>query len=132
MPTKAQIAERAEFIEKLREIVPPGTKVYTSLTHVSASGMSRSIKVYIMTGGEPHEITYWVAKALDYRINDRRGGVKIGGCGMDMGFHLVNSMSYALHGMQSVGKDAQASEGRPFTPTAKQYRAGYSLIHVWL
>lgn len=53
---------------------------------------------------------------------------------MDMGFHLVNSLSYALHGHKDRGADAieKSKIGHPFTPRRGHFRAGYSLKHEWL
>jgi hypothetical protein len=45
---------------------------------------------------------------------------------MDMGFHIVNSLSYAIHGMKDRG-DAPFHNAR-----RGHYRAGYSLKHDWL
>ena len=51
-----------------------------------------------------------IGRALDLRHWKRNGreqdALVIGGCGMDMGFHLVNSLSYALYGSgyQCLGK----------------------------
>lgn len=123
-------AEQAEALAWLRQHVKPGTTVYTVLRHVSRSGMLRHISLLFVESGKIVDISWYVALALEYKLA-RDGGLKVGGCGMDMGFHLVNSLSYALHGTESKGPDAIAAEGRPFTPTAGQYRAGYSLIHAW-
>jgi hypothetical protein len=80
----------------------------------------------------PWDITGHVARVLGYPCRDRADGMTVGGCGMDMGFHVVHSLSYALHGTNTVGADAEEHAGRPFRPTREQYRAGYSLEHRWL
>lgn len=96
--------ERREAINHLRQLIKPGDTVYTVLRHVSRSGMTRGIDVYLMdkNGGEPVWITAYVGKAIDQpQPRDywqKSLGLKIGGCGMDMGFHVVNSLSYALYG----------------------------------
>jgi hypothetical protein len=100
--TKAQKAGQAkEAIETLREILPPGSTVHVYCTHVSRSGMSRNIvplAIYVDDDGQPQtrHIGYLVSKAIDARANGDQG-VKMGGCGMDMGFGLVHSLSYMLH-----------------------------------
>lgn len=59
---------------------------------------------------EPVWITAYVGKAIDspqpMEYWRKSLGLKIGGCGMDMGFHVVNSLSYALYGegYQCLGK----------------------------
>lgn len=130
--TKAQKKEQAEIIEKLRGMLAPGTTVSTQLAHVSRSGMRRLIKVFVVAEGEITNISHLVATALDWRMKD--GAIVADGAGMDMGYHLVHCLSYALHGMNSVGPDAieASSLGRPFKPTREQFRAGYSLEHRWI
>lgn len=124
--TKAQQLERNEAIQQLREWIKPGDTVYTILDHVSASGMSRHIRVVIpMVGGPSVEsippggkltdyvrrdgITvdfrhpnYAVGKVLGLRHAKRNGreqdALVVGGCGMDMGFHVVYELSSVLYG----------------------------------
>ena len=89
-------AERQEFIEKLREILKPGDIVYTTVKHVSRSGMSRSIDVHVIRDNQPVWLSYWVAKAIDAGFDERHEAVKMGGCDMDMGFALVYDLSRIL------------------------------------
>lgn len=104
--TKAQTIERNEAIEQLRKWIAPGSTVYTILDHVSRSGMSRTIRVivpYVRDDGSIDHIhpNWAVGKALDLRHAKRNGfvqdGLVIGGCGMDMGFHLVYLLSHAIY-----------------------------------
>lgn len=93
MLTKVEKAEKAEAIERLREVMPPGTTVYTLLRHVSQSGMMRHISVKTELEG----IHDWnVALATESKLAPREG-IKVGGAGMDMGFHLVYNLSYVLY-----------------------------------
>jgi hypothetical protein len=88
--------------------------VYTILRRVSASGMTRHISLKIAQGGEIYDITFNAAQALGEKLHEVNGfnTIKVNGCGMDMGFHLVYSLSSVLfHG---------------------QDRAGYVLSHRWL
>ncbi len=96
MSTKAQLAEREEAKERLREILQPGDTVYTVLRHVSRSGMSRAIDVYKLEDGEPMWLSRLAATAAGYRFSDRYEAVDMGGCGMDMGFALVYAVSRSL------------------------------------
>lgn len=83
--------------ELLRGMFPPGSTAYTVLRHVSSSGMSRRIAVLFVEGSRPRDVSHLVARALSYKLHER-GGVVVGGCGMDMGFSLVYNLSHALHG----------------------------------
>jgi hypothetical protein len=131
--TKAQEQERQEAIAELRKLCPPGTTVRTIARHVSRSGMYRVIDCYVIKKGDTLRISWAVAKAIDSKYDRRHEGIGVGGCGMDMGFHIVNSLSYALHGMKPRGDGAKPENaGRPFTPRRGHYRAGYSLEHRWM
>lgn len=110
--TKAQQQDKLDAIEYLRKHIKPGDRVYTTLTHVSRSGMSRSIKVCIVVGDEIVDISGWVGRALDEPRDHKRGGVKVGGCGMDMGFHVVYCLGRALFpdGFRCCGERCQSHD----------------------
>lgn len=93
---KAKDKERAEWTEKLQKLVKPGDTVYTVLRHVSRSGMSRRIDLYLIDADGPHFITGMAAAAMGMRWDRDKGGIIVGGCGMDMGFHLVYNLSRVL------------------------------------
>jgi hypothetical protein len=134
--TKAQQAEQNEAIERLRALLPVGSAVYCNLRHVSRSGMMRHISFHIATDDGIMDISWLVAKALDYKREDTHGALKVGGCGMDMGFHIVNSLSYAIHGMESKGEPTTDHTERRYWhdsyADAENYRAGYTLRSSWL
>lgn len=113
MATKQQ-TEKAEAIARLRELCPPGTVVYTTLRRVARSGMSRVIALHVVTDGDTRDLTWNAGKALGYTVKrtDCGEGLSVPCCGMDMGFHLVHSLSYALH--------------------PENERKGYTLTHQWL
>lgn len=122
--TKAK-AERAEAIERLREWIKPGDTVYTILDHVSASGMSRDIRVVIPQADADGKIDFIhpnhaIQVALGLPRAKHGDGVRVGGCGMDMGFHLVYELSHALYGRdgyQCLGK------GKCPSPYHSNYRS---------
>lgn len=133
--------------EKLRELLPPGSTCKTVLRHVSRSGMTRAISPVV--GDE--DVTYLVLRAMpDHRFNRTHGGITMGGCGMDMGFALVYSLSHALYpdGFECTGereyRDGPAggrispcpsndhSNGdRDYTPHHHE-SGGYAIRHAWL
>ena len=80
--------------------------VYTVLRSVSASGMTRHISFKVAENSNIYDITYLVARVLGERLNDRNGynTIKVNGCGMDMGFHMVYNLSSVLyHGQERAG-----------------------------
>jgi hypothetical protein len=123
--------EREASFNYLCDVCPPGTTVYTMLVSVSRSGMSRTMRVFVVHDSIIVNITHHVARVIDYRMRD--GAMVVKGCGMDMGYHVVHSLSYALHGM--VNKPVGAIAPHPGTcETAPEagYRAGYTLRQEWL
>jgi len=85
-----------EAITKLREILKPGNTVYTILRHVSQSGMYRRISLVVFKKNKPYFLDYWAAQALGWHEDRDKGGIKVSGCGMDMGFHLVYTLSRVI------------------------------------
>ena len=105
--------EKQEALERVREHVKPGDRLYTILRHRSRSGMMRAIEVVKIghEGVEAH-LGWNVAKALGLSYNEGHEGVKVQGCGMDMGFHLVYELSHALFpkGFGCIGKECPSAD----------------------
>jgi hypothetical protein len=118
-----------ESIERLRKQLPPGTKVYTALKHRSRSGMMRHVSCHVIRDGEVQDITWDVANALGWKQSDN-GGIKVGGCGMDMGFHLVYSLGRVLY--PDGFKLAANQYGRNGNDTGFDSDGGYSLKQSWI
>ena len=141
----AKEKERQEAVRELRELLKPGDTVYTKLVSVSRSGMSRVISAYIIRDNEPLCIEWKVGKATGYPLTPTGGqeGIKVGGCGMDMGFHLVYQLSCVLfpNGFECIGKEADyknhcpsndhSNGDRDYTPHHHQ-DGGYALNQRWL
>lgn len=119
--------ERDAAREELRAIVKPGDTVYCVLRHVSRSGMQRVIDLQVLTTDDSDRpwlrtIGGLAARAMGDRFDYDRGGVMVGGCGMDMGFHLVCSLGYVLwkDGFGCVGERCRSNDhsngDRDYTP----------------
>ena len=78
---------------------------YTSLKHVSSSGMSRDMKVLTAHNGEIIDLTWWLGKLDIGTIKERNGQrvIRVNGAGMDMGFHVVYTLSAILYGYEERG-----------------------------
>ena len=100
--------KRDQSAAKLREILKPGQRVFCILRSVSKSGMSRRISFYAVKDGEMRFLDGYIADILSSVTRDRKEGLRVSGCGMDMGFHVVYSLSSAL------------------------FDDGYALKHEWL
>jgi len=79
----------------------------------------------VFVGLKCRSISWLVGRATGYKVDRDRGGLKVGGCGMDMGFSVVYDMGRVLwpkgtpkpHGMRNGGPDREG---------------GYALKHEWL
>jgi hypothetical protein len=84
------------------DLIRPGVTVYTLVRHVSASGMSRVIDLFVIQeakdGSGPYLRRFsWSAAIVGgWSYCRKHEGVKVSGCGMDMAFHLVSSLCDAV------------------------------------
>ena len=122
---RATKRERAEAIANLRQMLKPGDVIFTRLNHVSASGMTRWLDLFVIRDNEPLRLTWSAAAATDHIYCDRRESLKIEGGGMDMGFSAVYSLGHALW---PDGTDSPhgTRNGEPDTD------GGYALKQRWL
>ncbi len=99
--------EKLEAKQTLKEWgVKDGTIINAKVNKVSQSGMSRNITLYITDkDGSIIDISYHAAKVLEWPYKDKYdGGIRVGGCGMDMLFHTIDSLSYGM-GYGSICQD---------------------------
>lgn len=139
--------EKAEAIRDLTTgwvALKPGETVYTSLVNCARSGMTRWIDLFVMRDNQPQRITWLAARATGYTYDRKREALKIGGCGMDMGFQAVYQLSSVLfrNGFDCVGK-GEAGSGT-YCPSNDHSNGdrdytlhhhdsgGYALRHRWL
>ena len=117
--------EREEDAARMREWLPPGATVYTSCDHVSRSGMHRRINVHAIVGGEMMWLTGYAANVVGFTRDKKHDGLRIGGCGMDMGFHVVSTLSRVLYpdGFGCIGEGCPSNDhangDRDYTPHAE-------------
>lgn len=82
----------------LKKILPKDSTVYCNLKHVSRSGMLRRIDFHSVSEDKSIIfLTGYIARLLSYSMDKNKDGLKVTGCGMDMGFSVVYDLSYALH-----------------------------------
>jgi len=124
--TTATMSKKAELEQKAQEAQEFLLKVFaqqdrptvwTSLKYVSSSYMSRDITLLTAYEGRIIDITWYASHAMQTGTLKERNGsrvIRVRGAGMDMGFHLVYSLSYSLY------------KGAP------QGDAGYILHHEWI
>lgn len=72
--------------------------VYMLVRTVSRSGMSRTISAWIVDEhGELERLDWCIAQVTGWALS-KNGGVKIDGCGMDMGFHMLDYVTHTVFG----------------------------------
>ena len=136
MATRAQLAERAEAVERLHKILAPGDTVHTILRHVSRSGLMRHVSVIKVGSDGPNDISWLVGRVLgEKRAED--GGVKISGAGMDMGFELVYCLSSALwpQGFECAGERCDSNDHTNGDRNRVPHHhgdGGYALRQKWM
>lgn len=123
---------KRESLDTLRELFPPGSTVWTKVTHVSRSGMSRNIQAFAIQDNEPRNVSGHVARVLEWP--ERHDAVAVAGCGMDMGFHLVHALGYALYrdGFDCVGDHCPSNDHSNRVATKRHTEGGYALRQRWI
>lgn len=102
--------QKSEAIAELRDTykIKVGSGIHTQVLHVSRSGMSRTVGCYVVSGKSVVNVSLLIARATGSTYDVERGGVKMGGCGMDMTFAIVYSLGRAMfpNGHKCTGKDS--------------------------
>jgi hypothetical protein len=129
---------KEEARAELRKICKPGDTLHTILRHVSRSGMSRRISVIkIEKDGSHVDLDWLVEKAGIAKSRRDKRGLMMGGCGMDMGFALVYSISSSLYrgSFHCIGKGCPANDhnngDRNYEPHLHS-DGGYALRQSWI
>lgn len=92
--------ETLRFCEDLRAVYPKGSTVYTVLRHATSTRRTIS-PLAIGKNGDRLQINDWsykVATVLGWRLDPKRAGIVVDGCGMDMGYHIAHSLASHLYG----------------------------------
>lgn len=113
--TRITSADRDAALTKLRSLLPPGSTVYCVLRHVSRSGMQRVIDPFIIgEDARPFRLAYWL-RDLGFRVDSRRDGIVCNGAGMDIGWHLVFTLSRMLYpdGFGCIGDSTDSKRACP-------------------
>lgn len=131
--------EKATALSYLYSYLKPGQTVYVILRHASKSGMSRSISAVIPTisdEGKPgiYDITHLVAQACDLTMDTHHGGVKMGGCGSDMGFMLVYDLARTMwpSGFDCIGENCPSNDHSNRVDEKHHSDGGYALKRSWV
>ncbi len=153
----AEGTEAALAIKRLREWIKPGDTLYTVLRSRSRSGMMRHISLLGIEAGKGTEpaalsdFSWNAARALGWGMDRDDGGVKVSGCGLDTGFHLVEQLACVLFpdGFGCIGEKCPSNDhangdrdrtphpgcGKPDKRGARDHwhqSGGYAVRQRWL
>jgi len=96
-----------ELLACLHERVKEGDTVYVILRSVAKSGMSRRIDLVTFRDGSARHLTYAMSHLGIAGMKGSQNaykGASIPGCGMDMGFHAVDSLSRRFETRMAVSR----------------------------
>ena len=103
----------AAYTKELKKILSDATaggqcEYYAIIRHVSASGMLRVIDFYVIEHSRHkvarmRSIGHEIAGLLDWPYDKKHLGVRVGGCGMDMVFHTLDTL-HGIMGWDSTPK----------------------------
>ncbi|WP_277558988.1 hypothetical protein [Ereboglobus sp. PH5-10] len=99
--TRVQLARlaRTQAIKSLRaEYLKCGDTVYAILRHISKSGTTRHIDLYVIDGGLPYRITKLAADAIGIRYDRKRATIRVVAVGLDAAEHVVSDLAWHLFG----------------------------------
>ena len=112
-------SQQKNALKTLSELLKKEDTILCTLKSVTRSGMSRRIDFGVIKDGDYQKLTGLIASAigLSYTSKDwaANKGLRVDGCGMDMGFHVVNNLSMAI-----------------FCPDGYTHEGAYALKHRWI
>lgn len=132
-------SETEHLTKECRELLERHERIYGIVRRVARSGMSRVIDFYVLepigdiSNVLPVRISNLLAAVYNRETDGSSrswtgdvGGVKIGGCGMDMGWHVVYSVRLAL-GLGEI------HDSMPFDPAHEPtFTLGYGFRLTYL
>lgn len=116
----------ADTVDILRRKRPT---LHTILRHVSSSGMTRHIDVYLLDKERKLYLSYLVHKICGYP-RTKEGALRIGGYGTDMGFAVVYAFSSRI--FPEGFKYKKTEHHRNGDPAPVDKDGGYGLHQEWL
>ena len=73
------------------------TTIWVLCRHVSSAGATRVLSFFVVKDNTIICIDWFLQDFLGYKSHKKFDGVVVKGCGMDMGFHVVYSLSRKLY-----------------------------------
>ena len=103
---KVSKKDKQEAYELLKQY--KGQKIACCIKSVSRSGMTRRMEFYFP---DFRRITWAIATILEWSYNVDKG-LSVGGCGMDMIFHTLSTLNYAMCTLDNPGMTYQEKSAK--------------------
>jgi hypothetical protein len=89
--------QQQDAADRIRELVTPGSTVYTVVRRTTRSNMAAYVSVYVANGGpELHRITHSLAEATGHRMDyGYVDAFKLDGLGTDRAFCVAQLAAWA-------------------------------------
>lgn len=108
-PSEGKAAYRQQSVDRLKSLIQRASAFLISLDiseatilsvvrSVAKSGMTRHIDFFLIVDGQLLCITGDISAVLGIRIA-KTGGLFVQGCGMDMAYHIVDSVQRSISGL---------------------------------
>ena len=104
--------------------------IYCVCRHVSSSGMFRRISFYAIRRNELVYLDGLIEDLADYKRDKKEQGLRVTGCGMDMGFAVVYAFSHAIFAKGFRYRKGECHRNGDPSPIDKD--GGYALKHQWI
>ena len=95
---------REELVKMLKSYFKKDSTAFCSLKSVSSSGGYRHIQILASKKNKIYNLSYYVAELCGFSWKENTSSVGVSGGGMDMGFHIVNTLSYYLFSNKKRGE----------------------------
>ena len=137
--------KQKEARKEILKILGSNNNVYTTVKHVSSSGMLRHIDVIAIKNNKPIILNWYIEKMGLYKRaksydSKNANSLRVCGCGMDMGFAVVYNLASALYpqgykcqGEKCCSNDHTNDHNCKRIKGKRNHRdGGYALKQSWL
>ena len=95
---------KQELIKLLKSYFKKDSTAFCNLKNVSKNGDYRNIQILSCKKNRIYNLSYAVAELCGFTFKSNTNSVGVKGGGMDMGFHIVNTLSHYLYSTKERGE----------------------------
>lgn len=85
-----------DSVKLLKKLIKKDSEIIVALHSVSTSGMTRKMSIYAIENKRLRYLNHAVSDVTSFK-RDKNNHLIVGGCGMDMCFHLTYSIKQSLY-----------------------------------